>query len=197
MVRIGIAAVLGGVILQAWGFVAWMVLGWHDASFNDLGDPATEDALVALIQEADLKESGWYYWPMLPDDWNNEEAMQAYDARHKSIPVGHLIVAPAGLAPMPPTMYAIAGATNVGIALVASLLVALAAMKGFFRRYVFVLGLGVLIVLASDVMSWNWMRFPLDHSIAMAVDRVIGMALAGIVIAAVVVPKKNKAAAKS
>ncbi|MEM7625257.1 MAG: hypothetical protein AAF333_06485 [Planctomycetota bacterium] len=196
MVRVLIATVLAGVLLHAWGFVSWMVLGWHDPTFNDLGDPATEDALVALIEKADLKESGWYYWPAMPEDWNDEEAMKTYEARHESIPVGHLIVAPAGQKPMPVSMIAIAGGTNLGIALVASLLVALAGMKGFLKRWAFVLGLGVLVVLASDAMSWNWMRFPTDYTIAMAVDRVIGMALAGVVIAALVVPSKAKGTAK-
>lgn len=195
MVRVLIATVLAGVLLHAWGFVAWMVLGWHDTTFHDLGDPKTEDALVELIQEAGIDEAGWFYWPALPEDWGDAEAMAAYEERHASMPIGHLIVAPSGQAPMPPSMMAIAGATNLGIALVASLLVALAAMQGFFQRWAFVLGLGVLVVLASDAMSWNWMRFPADHSIAMAVDRMIGMAIAGVVIAALVVPGKNKARA--
>ena len=192
MVRVLIAAVLGGVLLHAWSFVSWMVLGWHDPTFNDLGDPATEDALVALIEQADLKESGWYYWPAMPDDWQDQQAMQRYTHRHASMPVGHLIVAPAGLEPMPPKTIAIAGATNFGIALVASLLVALAAMRGLLKRWAFVVGLGVLVVLASDAMSWNWMRFPTDFSVAMAIDRVIGMALAGIPIALLVAPQAGR-----
>ncbi|MEM9420120.1 MAG: hypothetical protein AAGA25_13860 [Planctomycetota bacterium] len=191
MVRIGIAALLGGILLQAWGFASWMALGWHDASYHDLGSAETEDALVALIQEADLKDAGWYYWPAMPDDLGDQEAMQAYNQRHASMPTGHLVVAPAGQQPMPPTMWAIGGATNVGIAFLASLLVAMAHMKGFFKRWVFVVGIGVVVVLACDVASWNWMRFPTDHSITMAVDRLIGMVLAGLVIAAIVYPKKS------
>ncbi|MEM1110153.1 MAG: hypothetical protein AAGH99_15815 [Planctomycetota bacterium] len=192
MWRKAIAVLLAGVALHAWGFVSWMVLGLHDATFNDLGDVATEDALVTLIEQADLKDEGWYYWPKLPDDWGDAEQMAAYEERHAAIPVGHLIVSPPGQSPMPPSMIAIAGATNLGIALVAVLLVSMANLRGFFRRWVFVLCLGVVVVLSSDAMSWNWMRFPTDHSVTMAVDRLIGMALAGLFIAALVYPTKRK-----
>lgn len=197
MLRLILAVVLAGVVLHAWGFVSWMVLGLHDATYHELDDAATEDALVALIGKADLKESGWYYWPAMPADWGDAEAMEAYETRHAGMPVGHLIVAPAGQSPMPPSMMAIAGATNLCIALVASLLVAMASMRGFFKRWVFVVGLGLVVVLASDAMSWNWMRFPTDHTITMAIDRLIAMALAGVVIAALVTPRKPAPGVKS
>ncbi|MBB6429239.1 hypothetical protein [Algisphaera agarilytica] len=190
MLRVVIAVVLGGVVLQAWGFASWMVLGMHDATFNDLGDPATEDALAALIEKADLKDSGWYYWPAMPEDWGDAEAMAAYEERHASMPIGHLIVAPAGQEPMPPSMMAIAGVTNLAIALAACLLVAMSKLKGFFKRWVFVVGLGVVTVLATDVMGWNWMRIPTDYAIAMAVDRLIAMALLGAVVAALIYPAR-------
>lgn len=195
MLRLIVAVVLAGVALHGWGIASYMVLGLHDASLRPVGDEATEDALVALVQKAGLAEQGWYYWPKMPEDWGDKEAMAGYETRHRSMPVGHLVVSPAGQAVMPGSMMGIGLATNLGIAWLACGLVAMAQLRGFFRRWVFVIALGVLIVLSSEVNNWNWMRFPTDHSIAVAVDRVVGMALAGLVIALLVVPRKAKAAA--
>jgi hypothetical protein len=53
--------------------------------------------------------------------------------------------------------------------------------------------LGVFAALVTHLAYWNWMTFPLDHTIAMAIDVVIGWIVAGLVIAAIVRPGRQDA----
>jgi len=52
--------------------------------------------------------------------------------------------------------------------------------------------LGIFVSIVAHLTYWNWMGFPLDYTIAMMVDVIVGWILAGLGIAAVV---KEKAAA--
>jgi len=48
--------------------------------------------------------------------------------------------------------------------------------------------IGVFLAIQADLMLWNYMFFPLDHTLAMMLDAVAGWTLAGLAIAAVMRP---------
>jgi hypothetical protein len=52
-------------------------------------------------------------------------------------------------------------------------------------RLGFVVVLGVLIALATNVEYWNWYGFPTNYTLAYMLDKVIGFAVVGSVIAVV------------
>jgi hypothetical protein len=54
--------------------------------------------------------------------------------------------------------------------------------------------LGLLSSLAVNVPFWNWYDFPGTYTVAQLADHTIGFALAGLVLAKLIDPAKNKAA---
>ena len=51
--------------------------------------------------------------------------------------------------------------------------------------------LGLFAALVTHVAYLNWMWFPVDHTLAMSADVVIGWLLAGLAMAAIVGPQKT------
>lgn len=182
----------GRHVLYVWGMVSWMVLPWHNATLNERPNEAAARTLIAptIGGKPDV-----YYFPKMPTDWNDQEAMNAYRKVHEQGPVGFIFAQP-GRPVMPPSTFAVGVATNLASALLASLLLAAASasLRSYPARVIFVAGLGVLIAVTTHVPLWNWMHFPTDYSIVMFLDSIAAFVLAGIVIAAVV---KRRAPAAS
>ncbi len=61
---------------------------------------------------------------------------------------------------------------------------------GFSQRLTFVVLIGLFAALVSHVSAWNWMLFPTNYTVVMALDLIIGWALAGAVIAWIIKPEE-------
>lgn len=185
MMRILLAAVLGGIVLYGWGMVSWMVLPFHGEAIDSLSN---ESATMAWLGEQ-VPGSGLYMFPAMPATMSGEP-WQTYKQRHEAGPVGMLILTKGGPV-MPPAVMATGFGINCLTALLAACLLAAAGLKHYVSRLIFMVALGLLIGVTADGLYWNWMLMPMDHTLAMGADRVIGLALAGLVLAAIVRPRRE------
>jgi hypothetical protein len=52
---------------------------------------------------------------------------------------------------------------------------------------------GLFTVLMTDVTLWDFMYYPLDYTLVMAADHLVGTALVGLIVAAIVKPSPSPA----
>ncbi len=192
MKRIVIAGIAGGVIMFVWGFLAWMILPLHTA-INNVPDEA---AFAEAMQDQNM-ESGMYFVPGFPADLHKLEGEERkkveenWMARHKAGPLVYMAYSKEGGQPMPPEMYIGSFLIN----LISSVLVAMAlcaAVKGCCQSYLSRVGFVTMIAtfasLTTYAMNWNWFHVPLDHTIEMSLDVIIGWTLVGLVQALIIKP---------
>lgn len=186
MKRILIAAVAGAVILFIYGMVSWMVIPFHNATVNAAND---EPGLAAALREH-APRSGFYVVPAMSGG-TSSEAWSDMVARHEAGPIAAISVRHEGATPMSPGVMGRGMAINFVSALLVAFMLSWAAprLAGYGQRLVFVFLLGVLIAIQSDFNYANWMWFPFDHTLAMALDDILGWLFVGLAQAAIIKPE--------
>ena len=191
MFRILLAGCAGAFVVFLWGMAAWMVVPLHDESVRRLPDEAT---VVEALSEQQLR-AGMYVLPAMPEhasELSAEEAEQANErwaARHREGPVVSIFYKPQGGEPMPPSVLGAGLLIDFMAAVIAAYMVSLCDhCRHYLPRVGIVCLMGVFAALVSHAAYWNWMAFPLDHTIAMTIDLVVGWVLAGSVIGLIMRP---------
>jgi hypothetical protein len=140
-----------------------------------------------------VPESGLYFfpgWEHRPDMTAEEQAaaQQRHQEKMSAGPAGILVYQAHGNPGMTPQALGTEFASNVGCALVAAILLAMAAgsLPSYLARLFFVTLMGLLPGLAQDASYWNWYGFPTDFTLAAIAGNLIGFFLMGLVIAALV-----------
>ncbi len=179
--RLVIAALLGGLVVFAWGFVSHMLL-----PFGEMGHEmaTSEDVVLAALKEGLPAREGVYHVPGLaPEQYDDEVAAAAYSAKAVSNPNAVIIYQPVGRDGMAMTPQLVKEwATNTLSALLVAWVLALGAF-GFGRRVAIATLMGLFAWLVSSVPYWNWYRFPLDFTLGSLIGHVVGWFLAGLVMA--------------
>lgn len=178
--RILIAAILGGIVLFFWGFVAHTVLPIGEMGMQQ---PVNEDGVLESVKSG-LPNPGIYMLPSLePEKWGDEAAMQPWIEKAKSNPFAYVVVAPpmADPAAMGPQLVKQFICNFLGSAIVAWLLAA--TTWGFAARVIGATGMGVFAWVSAVVPMWNWYRFPTDFMVAGLIEQGVGWLLGGIAIA--------------
>lgn len=190
-----LASVVGGIILFMWGFLAWVVLPLHNSSIRDI--PGEEVVLSALVSTGMSK--GAYLFPGMNHrdgmtEAEEEAARSVWTEKHKRGPVGIIVYDPVGVDPdMPLPMVRGVIICILAAFVVAWMLVRSTAVQGnFVARVAFCGMFGIFLTIAAHLVNWNWMYFPLDYTIAMSVDSLVGWTLAGMGIAAVIKPSVDQ-----
>jgi hypothetical protein len=177
--RLLIAALLGGVIVFFWGFVAHMLLPLGHIGFER---PTAEDPVIAALAQ-NLPARGIYTIPgIAPEQMYDEAAMAAYEAKAAANAYALVIYRPDvhGFAMGP--MLGTEVATNVVSAFLAAWVMGLAGLT-FGRRVGIATGMGLFAWLVVSVPYWNWYVFPLDFTLANLATNVVGWLLAGLAMA--------------
>jgi len=173
--RLTLAAIAGGVVLFIWGFAAWMLLPLHN-SIKPLPD---EKGMISSMQRANAPRGVYFYGG--PDRSPGPQALVVYTPFTSALSGGQL---------------ARSFVFDVLSALAVAWLLSRAAAKTFRARVFFVIVAGALIAaVITDLANWNWFAYPLDYTIASMADKVIGWALAGLALAAIVRPSQAREAA--
>ena len=151
-------------------------------------DPVS-DALTSSIGT----EAGMYMFPTggLTKESSGEEqekGMQRIMDEMKTKPSGLLIYKPAGSTFNFGKSLAVEFLTDFAIVLIAVLLLARTRIVTFAGRVGFVVLIGVLAAIASNVPQWNWYGFPATYTVANMFMAIAGMFFAGLAIAAVYKP---------
>ncbi len=190
MVRVIIAAVLGGVILFVWSFVSWMFIPWHL-----MGPIPGEDGVRQTLRSTGA-EAGVYWVPgmdreitKLPEE-QRQAAEAEWQAKYEEGPVAMIVYRPAGSGVLEWTRMATGLGLNVGMAAIAAIMLSLAvpALPFYRQRLFFVFLIGVYTLFGTNLMHWNWMNHPLRFSLEMAADTLVSALLLALVLAAVVKP---------
>lgn len=178
-------AVIGGIILFAWGMVSWMVLPWHNMTLQRFSD---EDTVAAVIS-ANAPDDGVYIYPGEVDisGMSAEGKKAAGEAMLQKMKAGPFIFATfkkAGAESMiRPLVRGVL--INVLSALVLSILILMSTIESYWGRVrlvvIFALGAGFLILLPY----WNWWNISAGYTVVSLLDLVIGCFFAGLALAKV------------
>ncbi len=196
MKRIVLAAVLGGLTLFVWMFVAHDLLGLGEMGVGEIPN----EAVVLSAMRGAIPETGFYIFPSFglgpkPTREQRNAAMPEYMKKYEQSPHGVVIYHP----PSGPFNFGVLlgreFALNVLQALLAAILLWCAASgRNYGARVGIVTIAGVLAAISTNVEYWNWYEFPGNYVAGYMTTQIVGFVLAGFVIAAFV---KNEAAVRS
>ncbi|OLB86569.1 MAG: hypothetical protein AUI12_08615 [Acidobacteria bacterium 13_2_20CM_2_57_6] len=185
MKRIVLAAILGGLTLFVWMYVAHDVLGIGEMAVGEIPN----EAVVLSAMRGAIPEAGFYIFPGFglgpkPTSAQRNAAMPEYMKKYEQSPHGILIYHP----PSGPfhfgTLLGREFALNVLQALLAAWLVmGIAGGRNYGARVGVVTVAGVLAAISTNVEYWNWYEFPGNYIAVYMTTQIVGFVLAGFVIA--------------
>jgi hypothetical protein len=189
MARVLLGGIVGGIVIFAWGALTHMVLPLGAMGFHLMSN---EDAMIGALRD-NIKEGGVYLFPGMDMHKSpTDTERQAWEAKLKQGPSGFLVIHTEPREAMTPRQLGTEVATDVVGALLAAMTLTLV-RPGYGRRLLVVVLMGVFGFVTTSIPYWNWYGFPIEFTASKAMDLVGGWLLAGLVLAAIVKPKPEKA----
>ena len=187
-VRLMCAAIVGGLVVFAWGFVSHEFLG---VAWMAFGTMENEEAVVQAVGTAvqDGERQAFLFPGIMKKGATPEELEAAYAVWEKG-PRGMLVVDATPMTNSFPKLMATEFGVGVVAALIASI-VAAGVRGGYAGRVATVALLGVFAWMAVDASYWNWYRFPDGFAMAGLIDQGVGWLLAAFPIAAIARPRRT------
>ena len=186
MVRIVLAAILGGLLMFVWGAVSHMLLPFHSEALK----PVPNEAAVLSTLATDLGEPGMYYFPWIDMSGKATPEQQAeWERRLASGPSGLMIYKPNGGEAMSPRQLVSEFVSNVLAALLGALLL-VQLPGGLGRRALSLALVGVAAWLSISVSQWTWYGFATSFAVSDLVEQFGSWLLAGIGMAALLKPRR-------
>lgn len=189
--RIAVAGLLGGVVLFAWGAISWMAFPLHTWTIKSFPN---DGELLKTVRDSG-ETGGFYHFPGLPhgEGWSEEErriAMDAWEKKLRQGPVGIVVFSAAGQGSMEPVMLAAGFVIQVIASIVAACLLFIARreLRYYFSRVFFVTLLGFFAFLVGPLVEWNYWGYPLNFTLMIGVDLLVGWFLCGLLLARLVKP---------
>ena len=187
MGKVLFGGIIGAIILFVWGFVSWMVLPWHQTTFEQFKN---EDYVAWVIKENAPKDGVYMIPSMAIDEDNmskdeiNKEMAKNQDAI-KNGPFIYAQIQTNGLTAAGPTSFVISFLTSFVGAVIICVLLSQTAGLHYFGRVFFVFLIGLLVGILGYIPNWNWFGASCSFTLVMIADTVIswffaGLALAGI-----------------
>jgi len=177
--RVILAAVLGGIVMFAWGAFSHMVLDLEGSMIHQIPNEA---AVVAAMKE-NIKEDGVYALPGI--DMTHQpppEVMNAWAAAYEKGPTAMLFYHTTGTDVFTPHQFLVQFLADFGAALFGAIILFLGAVS--WGRGVIIstlIGLGGWCAL--EIPYWDWYRFQWEFIRADLIDQVAAWFLAGLVMA--------------
>ena len=184
--RVILAAIVGGVLLFAWGAIAHMLLPFSDKALK----PVPDEAAVIEAVRANVTENGVYFIPYMNYKTATEAEQEAYAEKVANGPSGMLLVRTGGVSMDMKKELSMELASNLLAALVAALAVAGIGARSYGGRVATIFAFGVVAWLSISVSQWTWYGFSTDFLISDLVDQWGGWLLAGLGMAAVMKPRR-------
>ena len=186
MKRIAIAAVVGGLVMFAWGAVSHMLTPLGEAGLTSM--PAAGEPAVIGALSANVTDDGMYMFPGMDERARTtKEGQEEWMRRYAAGPSGLLIYHPHGGATMDARLFGGELLTNILAVAIAAWAAAHARTYG--RRLALVTAFGLAAWLSIEASYWNWWGFPTTYALAQLVDQVGGFFFAGLVVARIVRPE--------
>ena len=189
--RIIVAAILGGVVMFFWNFVAHDLLPLGEMGVRVM---TNEDAVTGALQTNLGDNSGFYIFPsggLTPGASGEQKkaAMQKAEEQMAAGAGGVLIYRPKRVFNFPKRL-GIEFATEMIESLLAVFLLAQTRITSFGGKVGFILTAGILAAIATNVPYANWYGFPKTFTLAQMIMMVVSFLLVGIV-AALILPKRT------
>ena len=195
--RAFLAAILGGIAMFIWSFIAHDLLPLGEMGMREFKDEAAVlDALKTNLGDA----RGLYHFPghrAGPNATRQEksDAMKRAMEKAASGPSGLLIYHPSREFTFG-KLLGIEFATELLEAILVIFLLTQTSIESFAGRVGFVFLAGILAAIATNVPYWNWYGFPSRYTAAYMSIEIIGFLCVGL-IAALVLRNRSPASATS
>jgi hypothetical protein len=185
--RIVLAGVLGGIAMFIWASVAHMVL---PLGYTGIREIPKEAPVLAAMQASMGATAGMYIFPGLgvgpnPTTAERNAAMKDYEPKLAANPSGVVIYHPPGAKGMSGSKLGVEFLTEFLEVLLAVFLLAQTRLVSYGARVGFMVLIGVVAGLATNIPYWNWYGFPGNYTAAYLTTQIIGYLAAGLVAAAV------------
>ena len=186
MVRIVLAAILGGLLMFVWSAFAHMVLPFERAALKPIpNEPAVLSALGG-----NLVEPGMYFFPWIDTGAQpSADQQRAWQQKLASGPSGLLVYKPAGGEAMSPRQLVTEFLSNALAALFGALILVQLA-GGFGKRVLSMAAIGIAAWLSISFSQWTWYGFSTPFLIGDLADQLGGWLLAGIGMASLIRPRR-------
>jgi hypothetical protein len=186
--QVAIGGILGGLTMFVWLFVAHEFLPLGELGVQEIPNEAP---VLSAMQSA-IPHAGLFLFPGMGLGPNatmqqRNTAMPAYMKKYEQSPHGILVYHPASGAFNFGAALAREGAINLLEGFLAAWLLSWAAAgKAYSARTGFVVILGALASITTNLEYWNWYDFPGNYVAGYMVTQIIGFTLVGLVVAAFV-----------
>jgi hypothetical protein len=178
MGKLVVAALVGGLIVFAWGAIAHMATPLGMAGMSFLPD---EGATIEGLRVS-VPKTGMYIFPTAGMNSKNEAEQKAWTEKYRRGPSGIIVYKAEGTEPLSARYLVVEFISNVFAAFVAALVVSM--IPGPYSRRVFAVFLfSIFAFLSLSVSYWNWYSYPATYIGAELVTEGIGWLLAGLAIA--------------
>jgi hypothetical protein len=184
--RILLAGLLGAVAMFAWTAIAHMALPLGEAGVQNT---MNDEGLLSELKSTVKNKDGLYIYPTMglaPDATHAQRsaAMEKYTEKLEKNPSGLFIFHPAGSRPMNMGKFlTIEFITELIEAFIAVWLLAQTRIVTFGGRVGFVVALGILAAISTNVSYWNWWGFPTVYTASYMFIQLVGFFLVGLVAA--------------
>ena len=177
MKRLIFASLAAGAGMFLWSAIAHMALPLGEAGVAGLPN---EDAVTAALHSGIGAQTGMYIFPD-PGQGSNSDKMARYATKVATMPQGVLIYHPPGN----PTSTGQQMGTEFALewleSLIALALLAASGVQSYSKRVGFVLGIGAVAALTTNISYWNWYGFPATYTIAYMTTQLVGFLVAGLI----------------
>lgn len=186
--RVVIGGILGGLTMFLWLFVAHDLLPLGELGVQEIAN----DGPVLTAMQAAIPQAGLYLFPGMglgpnPTMQQRNAAMPAHMKKYEQSPHGILVYHPASGAFNFGAALTKEGVINLLEGLLAAWLLSYAAAgRKYSGRAGFVVILGVLASVVTNLEYWNWYDFPGNYVAGYMVTQIIGFTLVGLVVSAFV-----------
>jgi hypothetical protein len=183
MKRLLLASLLGAIGMFIWMSIAHMVLPLGRIGVSEMSN---EGPLFAAMQTSVVNQPGLYIFPSMGVGKNATRqemnyAMGHYQEKLNTSPSGLLIYHPAGAKALAPSQLITEFLTELLEAYLAALLLAFSPIPSYARRVAFIVTVGVIAVLATNMPYWNWYGFPADYTISYMFTQLVGFLVLGLI----------------
>ncbi len=178
--RVVLASVVGAVVFMAWGFLFWV----GGLAPEDLFKAAPDEPAALAALSASFPESGVYALPSPSKGMNDPD----FIARHAAGPVAQVFIQREGSPVNDPQLYAFGFLHDVVSAFLLALVLAgvSSGLPGFGQRWFALVLVALFAVVAQEGADIVWWGHDPAYHLWIAGYGVIGWALAGLPIAALV-----------
>lgn len=179
--KIVLGGLIGGLIFFIWSGASWMFLPWHMTTMYSFKD----EVVIKKSITDNVPKSGVYFAPGMT---NQNQAQMNQPVQAPIIFATVQLENPISMN----RMMGISLLTAIVSALFLTWIAAQAHGASYTRRLAVVIMVALTACVTIYVPYWNWFGFPLNYTLVMIADQLIGWFIAGLVIAKAAMPKIAK-----